>query len=150
MKRDQFLKRVAEMCGPVEGKAIHQLAAMPKNRRHVAARKMGLEANDQGLADFLASLIDDDFVDELAAILPGAESFDEAQKLLKRLWALLLTMIGPEAREVLYAHNQLRLMTDVKARHASAEEASDPRSAYQSALENARAILATSADGDNN
>ncbi len=150
MKREQFLKRVAEMCGPGESKAIHQLAATPHSRRHATARKMALEANDPGLADFLASLIDDDFIDDLAAILPGPDSFDEAQKLLRRLWAHLLTMISPEAREVLYAHNQLHLMTDVKARYTSAEEVSDPRGAYQSALENARAILATSADGDNN
>jgi hypothetical protein len=147
MKREQFLKRVAEMCGPVETRAIHQLAGMPQNQRHTAARKMALEADEEALADFLVSLIDDDFIDDLAAILPRAESFDEAQKLLSRLWTRLLTMISPEARDVLYAHNQLRLMMDVKGRRASAEEVPDPQSAYQSALENARAVLAA-ADGD--
>jgi len=148
MKREQFLKRVAEMCGPVESEAIHRLAAMPENRRHTAARDIALEANDQGLADFLTSLIDDDFIDDLAAILPRAESFDEAQKLLSRLWTRLLTMISPEARDVLYAHNQLRLMMDARARRLSTEQVLDPQSAYQSALENARAVLAAADGGE--
>jgi len=148
MKREQFLKRVAEMCGPAESEAIHHLAAMPQNRRHTAVRNLAQEANDEGLADFLVSLIDDDFVDDLAAILPTPESFDEAQKLLRRLWARLLNTISPEARDVLYAHNQLRLMMDVKARRASAEGVADPQSAYQSALENARAVLAATGNGD--
>jgi hypothetical protein len=148
MKREQFLKRVAKMCGPVESEAIHRLAAMPQNRRHTVARDIALEANDQGLADFLISLIDDDFIDDLAAISPRPESFDEAQKLLGRLWTRLLTMISPEARAVLYAHNQLRLMMDVKARRLSTEEVPDPQSAYQSALENARAVLAAADGGE--
>lgn len=142
MKRDKFLRRVAEMCGPVEAEAIHHLAQLPPSRRYIEARKLGEAASDYGLMEFLAALIDDDLIDGLAAILPKPGAPDEAQELLNRLWARLLVMISPEAREVLYAHNRLRLMADLRARQSSAPGVANPDDAYESAIGTARAVLA--------
>jgi hypothetical protein len=108
------------MCGPVETEAIHRLAEMPPNQRYSRARKLGETSSDYGLMEFLTALIDDDLIEGLAAILPQPGSSDEAQELLKRLWTRLLTMIGPEARDVLYAHHRLRLIADIQAQRASA------------------------------
>ena len=146
MKRDEFLKRVAQMCGPAEVNAVHQLAELPPNQRQRAAQKMGQSAADYGLMEFLTSLLDDDLVDELASILPAPDSIDEAEELLQRLWARLLLIIGPEARDVLYAHNQLRLSLDSKARPGPIRRAGNIDKAYRSALRNARAVL-TATDG---
>ena len=142
MKRDEFLKKVAQMCGPVETEAIHRLAEMPPNQRYSRARKLGETSSDYGLMEFLTALIDDDLIEGLAAILPQPGSSDEAQELLKRLWTRLLTMIGPEARDVLYAHHRLRLIADIQAQRASASGGTKPDQAYQSAVETARAVLA--------
>jgi len=149
MKRDEFLNKVAQMCGPAETEAVHRLAETLPRKRHNLARRLGQAAADDGLMKFLMSLINDDLIDDLAAILPKPGSPDEAEVLLKRLWARLLVMTSPEAREVLYAHNQLRLMIDIKARKASAEGVPDPERAYRSALETALAVLAaTGGSGD--
>jgi hypothetical protein len=148
MKRDKFVKKVAEMCGPTEVEAVHQLAGLPPNQRHRAAQKMGQAAADYGLMEFLASLIDENVIDELSAILPRDSSDNEAEELLKRLWARLLLMISPEARDVLYAHNQLRLMVDKKAQQATASAARREDRAYQTALENAQAVLASTDEAE--
>ena len=124
----------------METEAVRQLAELPPDRRRSAAQKQGEAAADQGLTDFLLSLIDDDLVDDLAAILPGGTS-QEAEDLLRLLWARLLLMISSEAKDVLYAHNQLRLMAEQRARRASSGRAPDVDGAYRSALDNARAVL---------
>jgi hypothetical protein len=142
MKRDEFIKKVAEMCGPTEVEAVHQLAELPPRERHRAAQKMGQATADYGLLEFLASLIDEDVIDELSAILPKGEKHGEGEELLKRLWARLLLMISPEARDVLYAHHQLRLMVDKRRQQATAQPTRNVDKAYQSALTNARAVLA--------
>jgi hypothetical protein len=149
VKRDEFLKKVVQMCGPVETEAIHRLAEMPPNQRYSTARKLGETCSDHGLMEFLTALIDDDLIEGLAAILPQPGSPDEAQELLKRLWTRLLTMIGPEARDVLYAHHRLRLIADIQAQRASAQGGTKPDQAYQSAVETARAILATTDANEN-
>jgi hypothetical protein len=142
MKRDKFLKRVANMCGPAEAEAVQHLAALPPKRRLPEARKLGQAATDPGLTDFLTSLIEDDFIDDLASLLPGGNGHQEAEELLKRLWARLLLLIGPEAKDVLYAHNQLRLTSDQRSRRGSVRTESNIDAAHRSALENARAVLA--------
>jgi hypothetical protein len=142
MKRDEFIKKVAEMCGPTEVKAVHRLAELPPGERRSAAQKMGQAAADYGLMEFLASLIDEGVIDELSAILPKSEKQGEVEELLKRLWARLLLMISPQARDVLYAHHQLRLMLDQREQQATAQPARNVEKAYQSALSNARAVLA--------
>jgi len=119
MKREEFLKRVAQMCGPAEVEAVRQLADLPPKERRSAARNLGQASADQGLTEFLTSLVDDDLIDDLAAILPGGSSYLDADELLKRLWNRLLMMIDSEAKGVLYAHNQLRLVVDQKARRTS-------------------------------
>jgi hypothetical protein len=143
MKREEFVKRVAAMCGPTEVAAIHQLAELPPNQRYRAAQKMGQAGADYGLMEFLASLLDDDLVDEVAAVVERGGAHDDGEDLLKRLWARLLLMLSPEAKDVLYAHNQLRLMLDSKAQRARTHSAGGTDAAYQSALRNARAVLAT-------
>jgi hypothetical protein len=143
MKRDEFVKRVAAMCGPTEADAVHQLAELPPNQRYRAAQKMGQAAADYGLMEFLSSLVDDDLIDEVAAVLEKRRGYDDGEELLKRLWTRLLLMVSPEARDVLYAHNQLRTMLDSRARRAPAGSTGSGDRAYQSALRNARAVLAT-------
>jgi hypothetical protein len=142
MKREEFLVRVSEMCGPSEVEAILELAATPAGRRRSAAERLGDAKADQGLTDFLTSLIEDNLLDDLATILPGGKrrDADEAEELLKRLWALLLLLVTPEAKDVLYAHNQLRLMAEQKARGGSSSSPTVDR-AYRTALENAKAVL---------
>jgi hypothetical protein len=142
MKRDKFLKRVANMCGPAEVEAVKQLAELPPKRRLREARKLGEAATDPGLTDFLTSLIEDDFIDDLASLLPGGDGHQEAEELLKLLWGRLLLLIGPEAKDVLYAHNQLRLMSEQRSRRGSARTGSNIDEAHRSALANARAVLA--------
>jgi hypothetical protein len=146
MKRTEFLRRVADMCGPVEVDAVQHLAALPPEQRRRATRRLAEAASDRGLSEFLMSLIDDDLIDELAAILPGGSGHQSAEDLLALLWARLLLMIGPEAKDVVYAHNQLRLMIDERSRNPAARRGSNVDRAYRSALENARAVLATTAD----
>jgi hypothetical protein len=146
MKRAEFLKRVAKMCGPVEVEAVQRLAEIPSKRRRSTARELGAAASDQGLTEFLVSLVDDDLIDDLAAILPGGSAHQSAEDLLNQLWARLLLMIGPEARDVLYAHNQLRLMVEKQSRRPATRAGSTIDEAYRSALENARAVLAATAD----
>jgi hypothetical protein len=141
MKREQFLKRVAEMCGPAEVEAVRQLADLPPKQRRIAAQKLGERTADHGLTEFLASLIDDDLIDELAAILPGGSSYLDPDELLKRLWNRLLLMIDSQAKDVLYAHNQLRLVIDQRARSASGRQEPAADRAYESAVANARAVL---------
>ena len=142
MKREEFLKRVSEMCGPAEVEAILELAATPVGQRRATAVRLGDSKADQGLTDFLTSLIADDLLDDLAAILPGGrgQDADEAEELLKRLWARLLLLVTPEAKDVLYAHHQLRLMAEQKARRGASGAQTVDR-AYRTALENARAVL---------
>ena len=142
MKREKFLREVAAMCGPVEREAVHQLAEMPPAGRHDAARQQGRAASDQGLTQFLVALIDDDLIDDLASMLPTAAQPDEAEELLKRLRARLLGMISPEARDVLHAHDRLRLMAEMRANRAAGERAPNLDQGYQSAIETARAVLA--------
>jgi hypothetical protein len=143
MKREEFLRRVSQMCGPAEVEAILELAATPAGRRRDAAVRLGDSKSDQGLTDFLTSLIEDDLLDDLAVILPGGtgRDADEAEELLKRLWARLLLLVTPEAKDVLYAHNQLRLMAERKTRGGSSSSAPTVERAYRTALENARAVL---------
>lgn len=142
MKREEFLKRVAEMCGPAEVEAVRQLAGLPRNQRRVAARNLGQADADKGLTEFLISLIDDDLIDGLADILPGGRDYLDADELVNRLWNRLLLMIGSQAKDVLYAHNQLRLAIDQKARRSSGRYDPVADRAYQSAVANARAVLA--------
>jgi len=125
----------------METEAVRQLAELPPDRRRSAARKQGSAAADHGLTDFLMSLIEDDLIDDLAAILPEGSSQHEAEELLKRLWARLLLLVTPEAKDVLYAHNQLRLMAEQRARQGSITSAPTVDRAYRSALDNARAVL---------
>ena len=146
MKREQFLKRVAEMCGPAEVESIRQLADLPPKQRRGAARNLGQADADRGLTEFLTSLIDDDLIDDLASMLPGGSSYQDADELLKRLWARLLLMIDSEAKDVLYAHNQLSLVVSQKARRASGGHGPKADGAYQSAVANARAVLAATED----
>jgi hypothetical protein len=142
MKRDEFIKKVAEMCGPTEAEAVHRLAELPPAKRRRAAQNMGQAAADYGLMEFLASLIDEDVIDDLSAVLPRGEKRGESEELLKSLWARLLLMISPQARDVLYAHHQLRLMLDQKEQQSTAQPTRNVEKAYQSALTNARAVLA--------
>jgi hypothetical protein len=142
MKREEFLKRVAEMCGPTEVEAVRQLAALPRNRRRKSARDLGQADADKGLTEFLISLVDDDLIDGLAEILPGGSGYLDADELLNRLWNRLLLMIGSQAKDVLYAHNQLRIAIDQKARRSSGRYDPVADRAYQSAVANARAVLA--------
>jgi hypothetical protein len=146
MKREQFLKRVAEMCGPAEVKAVRQLADLPPEQRRSAARNLDKANADQGLTEFLTSLLDDDLIDDLAAILPGGSSYQDADELLKRLWNRLLLLIDSQAKDVLYAHNQLRLVVDQKAQRASGRDGPVADGAYQSAVANARAVLSATED----
>ena len=125
----------------METEAVRQLAELPPHRRRSAAQKQGEAAADHGLTDFLLTLIEDDLIDDLADLLPEGSSQDEAEELLKRLWARLLLLVTPEAKDVLYAHNQLRLMAEQRARRASSGRAPDIDGAYRSALDNARAVL---------
>lgn len=142
MKREEFLKRVSKMCGPAEVEAVQQLADLPAKQRRSAARNLGQASADQGLTEFLTSLLEDDLIDDLAAMLPGGSSYPDADELLKRLWNRLLLMIEPRAKDVLYAHNQLRLVVDQKARRTSDGQGPVADGAYQSAVANARAVLA--------
>ena len=146
MKREQYLKRVAEMCGPGEVEAVRQLADLPPEQRRSAARNLGKANADQGLSEFLTSLVDDDLIDDLAAILPGGSSYQDADELLKRLWARLLLMIDSEAKDVLYAHNQLSLVVNQRARRASGGHGPEADGAYRSAMDNARAVLSATED----
>ena len=146
MKREQFLKRVAEMCGPAEVKAVRQLADLPPEQRRSAARNLDKANADQGLTEFLTSLVEDDLIDDLAAILPGGSSYQDADELLKRLWNRLLLMIDSQAKDVLYAHNQLSLVVKQRARRASGGHGPEADGAYQSAVANARAVLAATED----
>ena len=141
MKREEFLKQVVEMCGPAETEAVGQLAKLPPDRRRSAAREQGDAAADDGLTDFLLSLIEDDLIDDLATILPGGSSQDEAEELLKRLWARLLLLVTPQAKDILYAHNQLRLMAEQRARRGPSSSAPTVDRAYRTAVDNARAVL---------
>jgi hypothetical protein len=134
------------MCGPAEVKAVRQLADLPPEQRRSAARNLDKANADQGLTEFLTSLLDDDLIDDLAAILPGGSSYQDADELLKRLWNRLLMMIEPQAKDVLYAHNQLRLAVDQKARRASGRHEAVADGAYQSAVANAKAVLAATDD----
>jgi hypothetical protein len=141
MKRDEFIKKVAEMCGPTEAEAVHRLAELPPAMRRRAAQTMGQAAADYGLVEFLASLIDENVIDDLSAILPKGEKRADSEELLKRLWARLLLMISPQARDVLYAHHQLRLMLEEKEQQSTAQPTRNVEEAYQTALTNARAVL---------
>jgi hypothetical protein len=80
--------------------------------------------------------------------LPGGRVPDEgeAEELLKRLWAHLLLLVTPEAKDVLYAHNQLRLMAEQRARQGLKKGSSTVDRAYRTALENARAVLSATDD----
>lgn len=129
------------MCGPAETEAVQQLVKLPSDQRRNAARKQGEAAADDGLTDFLLSLIEDDLIDDLATLLPEGSSQDEADELLNRLWARLLLLVTPEAKDVLYAHNQLRLMAEQRAQRGSSASAPTVDRAYRSALDNARAVL---------
>jgi len=142
MKREEFLKRVAQMCGPTEVAAVRQLAGLPRNQRRKAARDLGKADADKGLTEFLISLIDDDLIDGLADILPGGSGYLDADELLNGLWNRLLLMIGSQAKDVLYAHNQLRMAIDQKERRSSGCYEPVADRAYQSAVANARAVLA--------
>lgn len=146
MKRDEFVKKVAAMCGPTEAEAVHQLAKLPPKQRYRAAQKMGQAAADYGLMEFLSSLLDEDLIDDVSAVLERDGSHDDGEELLKRLWARLLLLLSPEAKDVLYAHNQLRLMLDSRVQRAPADSTGSVDRAYQSALNNARAVLATTED----
>lgn len=148
MKRDEFVKRVAAMCGPTEAEAVHQLAELPPNQRYRAAQKMGQAAADYGLMEFLSSLVDDDLIDEVAAVLEKGHTPDDGEELLKRLWTRLLVMVSPEARDVLYAHNQLRLMLDSRARRSPVGSIGSVDRAYEGALRNARAVLAATEEAE--
>jgi hypothetical protein len=148
MKRAEFLRSVAKMCGPVEVEAVQHLAELPPKRRRSAARELGEAASDRGLTEFLVSLVDDDLIDDLGAILSGGSAHQSAEDLLTLLWARLLRMIGPDAKDVLYAHNQLRLMVEKRSRRPATSRGSIVDEAYQSALENARAVLAATEDVD--
>ena len=130
------------MCGPVETEAVQRLADLPPKRHLAEARKLGEAVTDPGLTDFLTSLIEDDLIDDLATLLPAGNGHQEAEVLLKRLWARLLLLIGPEAKDVLYAHNQLRLTSEQRLRRGSVRTGSDVGEAHRSALANARAVLA--------
>ena len=130
------------MCDPGEAQAVQHLAGLPPKRRLSEARKLGEAATDPGLTDFLTSLIEDEFIDDLASLLPAGNGHQEAEELLKRLWARLLILISPEAKDVLYAHNQLRLMVDQRSRRGSVRTGPNTDEAYRSALANARAVLA--------
>lgn len=149
MKRTEFLRRVADMCGPVEVEAVQHLAELPPKQRRRATRELGEAASDRGLSEFLMSLIQDDLIDDLAAILPGGSGHQSAEDLLALLWTRLLLMIGPEAKDVLYAHNQLRLTADEKSRRPATRRGSNIDRAYRSALENARAVLTATARAGN-
>jgi hypothetical protein len=140
MKRQEFLKRVAVMCGPVEANAARTVAQLPPAQRRSAARKLGQAAGDQGLTDFLISLIEDELIDDLASMLPGG-SYQEAEEALNRLWARLLLMISPEAKNVLYAHHQLRLMLEQRPARELDSQGGRADAAFGSALDNARAVL---------
>jgi hypothetical protein len=142
MKREEFLRRVAEMCGPAEVEAVRQLADLPLRQRRTVALKLGERTADHGLTEFLTSLIDEGLIDELARILAGGSSHDDADELLKRLWNRLLMMIDPQAKDVLYAYNQLSVVVGQKARGASGRGGPAADGAYQSAVANARAVLA--------
>jgi hypothetical protein len=146
MKRDEFVRKVAAMCSPTEVEAVHQLARLPPKQRYGAAERISQAAADHGLLEFLSSLLDDDLIDDLAAAFERVSSHDDGEELLKRLWTRLLLMLSPEAKDVLYAHNQLRLMLDSRVQRAAADSTGSVDRAYQSALNNARAVLATIED----
>lgn len=145
MKREKFLREVAEMCGPAETAAVHRLAQLPRNQRRAALGTLAGPYAERGLSDFLTVLIDDDLIEDLAAILAESGAPDEAQRLLSELWARLVGMIGPQARDVLYAHNQLRLMLEARAQEPPSDHLASADRPYQSALHNARAVLAATA-----
>ncbi len=149
MKREKFLREVASMCGHSESRAIRELAEISRDDRRDAAREIGRQAWDDGLSPFLVALIDIDerLVDDLAAMLPKSGESEEAEQLLRRLWDRLVAMITPEAREVLYAHNQLRLMMDIKAGGEQEQPVSALGESYQRVVETARAALAAT-EGD--
>lgn len=138
------------MCGRSEARAICELAEISRDDRRDAAREIGRQAWDDGLSRFLVALIDIDegLVDDLAAILPKSAEPEEAQQLLRRLWDRLLAMITPQAREVLYAHNQLRLMMDIRAGGEQEQLVSALAESYQRAVETARAALAATESGE--
>lgn len=142
MKRDKFLRKVAEMCGPVERAAVHRLAQLPHNRRRAALAELSGQHAERGLMDFLAALIDDDLIDDLATTLSGGGTRGEAEGLLSELWTRLLGMISPQARDVLYAHHQLRLVLEAKEQETSRDGIGAHSRPYESALDNARAVLA--------
>ncbi len=136
------MRKVAEMCGRAEAAAVHRLARLPRHQRHRAVAQLPDPSADRGLREFLSALIDDELIDDLAAILPKAESPDEAEELLSRLWARLVSMITPQAKDVLYAYRQLQLMTHRRSQEPSSGSGSAVDGPYKSALENARAVLA--------
>lgn len=150
MKRDKFLRKVAEMCGPEEAAAVHRLARLrPSQRRATLGELIGPHV-DRGLTDFLGALIDDDLIDDLAEVLSGTGEGGEAQELLSELWTRLLGMLTPAARDVLYAHHQLRLMVEAKEQDTPSDGTAASDRPYQAALHNARAVLtATDRYGDN-
>jgi hypothetical protein len=143
MKRDKFLRKVAEMCGPEEEAAVHRLARLPQAQRRAALGGLVGPHAERGLVDFLGALVDEGLIDELAEVLSGAGEGGEAETMLSELWSRLVAMISPEARDVLYAHHQLRLMVEAKEQDGSGGGiGASSRRPYQSALDNARAVLA--------
>jgi len=70
----------------VERAAIHRLAQLPHNRRRAALTELSGQHAERGLMDFLAALIDDDLIDDLAATLSGGGTRGEAEGLLSELW----------------------------------------------------------------
>lgn len=130
------------MCGPAETAAVHRLAELPRNQRRAALGDLAGPHAERGLIDFLTALIDEDLIEDLAAMLSKTGTPDEAQRLLSELWARLVGMIGPQARDVLYAHNQLRLTLEARALEPPSKHTAGADLPYQSALVNARAVLA--------
>jgi len=133
------------MCGPAETAAVRRLAQLPRDQQRVALPSLAGPHGERGPLDFLTALIDDDLIQDLAAILADSDSPDEAQRLLSELWARLVGMIGPQARDVLYAHHQLRLMVEARSEEPPRVHLASADRPYQSALENARAVLAATA-----
>lgn len=137
------------MCGPVETAAVRRLAQLPRNARRAALAELSGPHAERGLMDFLAALIDDDLIDDLVTALSEGGTRDEAEGLLSELWTRLLGMISPQARDVLYAHHQLRLVLEAKEQDTSRDGIGAHSRPYETALENARAVLAaTDRHGD--
>ena len=130
------------MCGPEEEAAVRHLARLPHERRRAALGGLVGTHAERGLVDFLGALVDEGLIDELAQVLSGAGEGGEAEAILSELWSRLVAMISPEARDVLYAHHQLRLMVEAREQDTSTDAIGASGRPYKSALDNARAVLA--------